>query len=209
MADRPKVRINRFATLLLGLLVGAILVSPAGAHVGTTIAHLWGAPGHIKAHVKEFSDGRYIRMGVNSYLPKGKTETGTVAGRTDVASSYVIEDVSFPMPLNFVPTVVLVDNDGATPKPTGCGGSFNSPTAAPGYVCVYAGFMSQGTNWDGFWNLADGGSCGCKRGVVVYKFNNTGYTEATGSWAVTAPTGTSAPAGASTPSRHAAGTGAQ
>jgi len=209
MADRPKVRSNRIATLLLGVIVGAILVSPAGAHVGGTIAHLWGAPNHIKAKVQAFSDGRYIRFGVNPFLPKGMTETGTVAGRTDAASGYIIEDVSFPMPLNFVPTVVLVDNDGATPLPTGCPGSFNSPSAAAGYLCVYSGFISTGTNWDGYWNLANGSGCGCKRGVVVYKANGGSYLEATASWAVRAPTGTAAPVGHSSPSRHAAGTGAQ
>ena len=47
-------------------LVVAALIAPAGAHVGGTLSHLWGAPGHIKAKVMQLvytkaqSNARYL-----------------------------------------------------------------------------------------------------------------------------------------------------
>jgi hypothetical protein len=212
MADRPKGRRNALLFLIVGVVAGAILFSPAGAHVTNSISHLWG--GHIKSKVKTYSDGRYVRHGVNSYLPRGKTQTGTIMSRTDV-TGYAIDDATFPMPLNFTPVVHQVDNDPATANPAQCTGNVNSPRARPGHLCIYAGFMSEGTSWDGHWDLADGFSCGsdpagkCRRGIAVYKFNSSGSLEAAGTWAVTAPRTSTAPARMSPPSRNADGTGAR
>lgn len=202
-------RKSPLALVVVGVIAGAILVSPASAHVGATIAHLWGAPNHIKAKVQAFSDARYMRFGSTSYLPPGKTETGTLVSRVE-ANGYLLDDASFQVPLNFTPTVVLVDNDAGTPLPSGCPGSASSPMAAPGYFCVYAGWISIGNTWGGHWNAVDGGNCGCRRGVVVYLSNSTGSSaEASGTWAVTAPAaGVASPVGKSTPSRNAEGTGA-
>jgi hypothetical protein len=189
-------------------VAGILLVSPAGAHVGDTIAHIWGAPGHIKDKVEAFSDARYMRYGWNAYLPPGKTLTGTILSRIE-GNGYLLDDGSYQVPLNFDPTVVLVDNDSGTPQPPGCPGTFGSPKANPGYLCIYAGFISDGdTSWDGTWDPRNGSSCGCRRGFVVYEANGSGtYLEGAGSWAVTAPTGAGR-VGASTPSTHGSGTGA-
>jgi hypothetical protein len=201
-------RKSPLALVTVGVIAGAILVSPASAHVGTTIAHLWGAPNHIRAKVQAFSDARYMRFGSTSYLPVGKTETGTLVSRVE-ANGYLMDDASFQVPLNFTPTVVLVDNDDATPLPTGCPGSASSPRAARGYFCVYAGWISIGNTWGGYWNADDGGSCGCRRGVTVYLYNSTGgAAEASGTWAVTAAPALASPVGKSSPSRNAEGTGA-
>jgi hypothetical protein len=208
--ERGSRRRDRIALVLLGVLVGAILVSPAAAHVGETIDHLWGAPGHIKSKVQTFGDARYMRFGPNAYLKPGKMLTGTLSARSEV-DGYLIDDASFQMPLNFSPTVILVDNDGATPRPAQCEGTVNAPKADPGYLCVYAGFISTGDAiYDGYWDPVDGSSCGCRRGIVVYYQNSSGgYAEATGTWAVRAPAaGVASPVGGSSPSGNRAGTGA-
>ncbi|MGH2682637.1 MAG: hypothetical protein ACRDIX_05335 [Actinomycetota bacterium] len=46
--------------ILVGIFMGATLITPAVAHVGGTITHLWGAPGHIKAKVKAYGDNRWL-----------------------------------------------------------------------------------------------------------------------------------------------------
>jgi hypothetical protein len=67
--------------LLTGVLVAGILISPAGAHVGGTVAHLWGQ--HIKPRVtnlvftKTQSDARYL----------GKTAKAADADRLDGLNS--------------------------------------------------------------------------------------------------------------------------
>jgi hypothetical protein len=211
MADRPKRRHNALVLLVVGALTGAILLSPAGAHVTGSISHLWGGANHIKSKVQKFSDGRYVRHGVNSYLPRGKTQTGTIMSRVE-GEGFSIDDASFLMPINFDPTVVMVDNDAATANPAECPGTVNSPRAAPGYACIYAGFISGGTDhsWDGVWDPATGSGCGCRRGMVIHNFNpGPGYLESAGSWAVTAPRNPTSPARPSAPARNPRGTGAQ
>lgn len=210
MADGNKRdRIPRWGLVAAGLVAGILLVSPAGAHVGDTIAHLWGAPDHIKDKVEAFSDARYMQYGWNAWLPPGETQTGTITSRLET-SGYLLDDGSYQVPLNFDPIVVLVDNDAKTALPEGCPGSVNAPKADPGYLCIYAGFFSDSdTSWDGTWDPRNGGGCGCRRGFVVYENNSVdSYLEGTGTWAVTAPLDGVARVGSSTPSRFGAGTGA-
>lgn len=49
-----------FLLIVVGIFLGATLITPAVAHVGGSISHLWGAPGHIKAKVRTFGDGRWL-----------------------------------------------------------------------------------------------------------------------------------------------------
>lgn len=44
--------------LLVGSVMGASLLSPAVAHVGGTVTHLWG---HLKPKVKTYGDGRWLK----------------------------------------------------------------------------------------------------------------------------------------------------
>jgi hypothetical protein len=46
--------------LLVGVFIGATLITPAVAHVGGTLNHLWGAPNHIRDKVRAFGDPRWI-----------------------------------------------------------------------------------------------------------------------------------------------------
>jgi hypothetical protein len=46
--------------LVAGVFIGATLITPAVAHVGGTLNHLWGAPNHIRDKVRAFGDPRWI-----------------------------------------------------------------------------------------------------------------------------------------------------
>jgi len=47
--------------LIVGSMMGATLITPAVADIGSTLNHLWGAPNHIKDRVKAYGDGRWVR----------------------------------------------------------------------------------------------------------------------------------------------------
>jgi hypothetical protein len=57
----PDHRAGRFtrtravALLLLGVLIGTLLITPAGAHVGDQVSHLW------KKHIRPKADDRYYK----------------------------------------------------------------------------------------------------------------------------------------------------
>lgn len=61
--------------IAIGVLMGASVISPAVAHVGGTLNHLWNAPGHIKAKVRAFGDPRWV----NANEAAGGDLTGTHA----------------------------------------------------------------------------------------------------------------------------------
>lgn len=44
------------ALIAIGLVMGINLIAPAAAHIGTTVAHLWG-------HIRPLADARYLRVG--------------------------------------------------------------------------------------------------------------------------------------------------
>jgi hypothetical protein len=62
MTDRGRWQSGwRGAVLLVaGVFIGATLITPAVAHVGGTLNHLWGAPNHIRDKVRAFGDPRWV-----------------------------------------------------------------------------------------------------------------------------------------------------
>jgi hypothetical protein len=61
--------------LVVGVFIGATLITPAVAHVGGTLSHLWGAPNHIRDKVRAFGDPRWI----NATEAAGGDLSGTFA----------------------------------------------------------------------------------------------------------------------------------
>ena len=182
--------------LAAGMLVGALLVSPVGAHVTDSIDHLWGGDGHIKDKVKSLGDNRwadeghrhdrrYKRLGVNARIPAGKSITGVIAGRTHAPNEFILQPISFDGELASAPIVEFVGEGDITPT-EGCPGDVENPLSAPGYLCIYTGTVSEGTGWQGAWNPT-GGPCGCTRGAVVYDQHAAAGEETAGTWSVTAP----------------------
>ena len=86
-----RVRVLRLATFILGIAVGSVLVTPAGAHVSRSLTHLWGD------HIKSKADARYVEsqqvlwayVEADGSLRNGRGATGAHLGQ--IASQYVVE----------------------------------------------------------------------------------------------------------------------
>jgi hypothetical protein len=114
-------------------------------------------------------------------IPSGTTVTGVWATLVEDTAG-----VSFPVPapdapqdsdVNFAPDASsATDDDDAS-----CTGSFQSPTAPPGKVCLYVDVMGPGVGTLRGYGLG-------RRGFFVYSLpNSPSNTGARGSWAYTAP----------------------
>jgi hypothetical protein len=194
------------ALLLTGVLVGVLLIGPAGAHIGTSISHLWGAPNHLKKKVQNLGDKRWAKKthnhnatyyGFGTTLPKGKTLVGGwYASEHSGATAHFGGTVSFPVVLGFNPNVVEIAAGAEVPDT--CGGTPASPTADPGYLCIYTGSAANVTAngpvgtfaAENPASLCDHTSSAklCRLGVVVWSLqSDPGYSEIGGTYAVTAP----------------------
>lgn len=222
---RESLREHRghLAVLLAGVMLGALLMSPVGAHIGDSVSHLWGT--HIKAKVRTFGDGRwaakahrhdsrYMRYGAGATLAPGQSETGAIAARENGATGGAVmaDHISFQVPLGFTPTIHLVARDAVSP-PAGCTGSAGNPGADPGHLCIFTGFSSGVTDntWANYRDVADGGDCvtseagHCSRGLFVYAIaSGSGDSEIAGTWVVRAPLPGATPTNAGSGSRSPA-----
>jgi hypothetical protein len=119
-------------------------------------------------------------------LPSGKTIRGAWA-LSGPGTGLAETALSFVWPLAAAPAVVRVPLGG--PNPAGCPGSPASPTASPGYLCVYVGVQTGPTDFTqlNFYDPADRVNASSVQGVVLYA-NGTGagLWEQAGTWAVTA-----------------------
>jgi hypothetical protein len=171
-----------------------MVVHPVAAHVGDEIGHVW--RGHLKGKVKGLGDARwakqrhnhdsrYQRFGSNASLPPGKSLVGVIGGGGE---GPITDTISFDGRLTFRPKVRLVAMDDSTPPPP-CPGSSSQPRANPGFLCVYTGwsFGATNDNWNSFYDVEDGGGCGCRRGLLVSAIGDFAQFEITGVWVVTAP----------------------
>jgi hypothetical protein len=132
---------------------------------------------------------------VTGAAPSGLTMTGLfyLDGYAGSTGGEVGSAISFPFKLAAAPTVVEVPYVGTNPDPAHCSGTTDSPSAAPGYLCVY---VRQTGNVD------VNGGCGevmcvadllghpgaaTPYGAQVYtRAANAGNVNVAGSWAVTA-----------------------
>jgi hypothetical protein len=196
------VRRDSLALLAGGVLIGALLVSPVGAHVTDSLNHLWTGDGHIKDKVTALGDDRwapnahnhnqsYMRFSGKGVLPSNKSLTGSF-GDVGSGQDFIGGPISFAVPIDFSPTVILED---AAPDNENCPGSASDPKAEPGYLCVYPGYSFNITNsvLNGWYGASNGSSTcdndGCRNGIMVYAdvADPSEYAEISGSWAVTAP----------------------
>jgi hypothetical protein len=104
-----------------------------------------GAPGAKGATGSQGATGATGAKGTTGFtetLPSEKTETGTWGARTAGAQTVFIP-ISFAIPVDPAPTLVYVLPE-ESKSAEGCPGIAPNglPTAAPGKLCVYAGFAS-------------------------------------------------------------------
>jgi hypothetical protein len=119
------------ALLASGIVIGVALAgTPAAAHVGGTVGHLW-------SHLRPWADARYDRPTVEP----GETIRGTIGGQ--VLSQATSTEWGFNAQLPRAAPVALDDahvviNGVPADEPTPvCTGTAANPTASPGYVCIY------------------------------------------------------------------------
>jgi hypothetical protein len=147
-------------------------------------------------------------------LPAGKTETGVWAGsfQNVPENSQVMIPISFPIPLASASEKAFYFNvteteleefgkDETTNKScvvgapecieTGCSGTVENPTAAPGLLCVYTSEGGgEGFNFLPPHPLAFSGAIGYQPSGTVLRFSTNAEAarfEGNGYWAVTAP----------------------
>jgi hypothetical protein len=171
------------------LVVSAIALSLVLG--GTAIAASSGKHADVKADralIKKMAPRLSVKHAVTADsaagLPgpaaTGTTQHGTwgIAGHHGGANDYMSETaISYPIPLAAAPTVNVVTG---TPT-TQCPGSYLTPTAAAGQLCVYFNFKT------GLTGLSTTDLT--QFGVVLFPTGvgtNSNY-EANGTWAVTAP----------------------
>jgi len=147
--------------VIVGMVLGAALVTPAGAHIDS-IAHTWSK--HFKPlakkvfYTKKQSNGRFLKKtakaansekvdGINSSdllpggsLPEGATIRGIytqVAGpgeffHAPISFGYTLPGDLATSNVHFIPAPPA-----ANPDPVSCPGTVDDPHAAAGHACVY------------------------------------------------------------------------
>jgi hypothetical protein len=136
--------------------------------------------------------------GLEGPLAKGDSETGvwSVASSgtpelsTTESPKKVADAISFPIPLEsaLAPTKVVYLKKGET-KPGECVGSAAAPSAAEGFLCVYAGLEENSETKTPEIENVTGGPGGSRTGAfVIFEASGTSAPKinASGSWAVTA-----------------------
>ena len=92
-APRPSTRVRerRIIMFILGVVIGSVLVLPAGAHVSRSLTHVW------RDHVKSKADARYVEsqqvlwasVEADGSLGSGRGVRGVHLGQ--IASQYIVE----------------------------------------------------------------------------------------------------------------------
>ena len=135
--------------------------------------------------------------GFASELPPGETETGTWNVETHETAGFYRSMIQFPAPLpageadpGAVPSTkvaVKVRLEGALPTQE-CPGSTTEPRAAEGFLCVYTTSSSEEVTFfeEAEINPEGGLGEGAGRRGVILTFELGAFTNAYGTWAVTA-----------------------
>jgi collagen triple helix repeat protein len=117
---------------------------------------------------------------VGGVLPEGETLSGAWAANGAGAFGFMIEDISFNIPLSEAPTVKYVPAKEEKSEPTEeCPGSWQEPTAEPGFLCIYEQMRLGGAAPE----LGNGAE---PWGINMLFFTEEKAMVAFGSWAVTA-----------------------
>ena len=163
--------------LLLGMVLGSLLVTPAQGHFRSSI-------GHIIKHARK------VFVPLEGHLPPGATVTGVAGVRYD-HTGFWEEVVSLPAPSR----KALADEDVNFPddepdaiiaeKSDRCTGTRAHPTAPPGMVCIYAaGHSAAVMGLDG--EPLNGAR---KRGFILQIYGEAGTKTVHATWAYTEPRG--------------------
>jgi hypothetical protein len=121
-------------------------------------------------------------------LPSGKTTRGSWVVVGSGISDPGETAISFVWPVALRPQISLIPAGG--PAPAGCSGSVDHPSASPGNLCIFEGWTRNSAFADlGDYDPANGvNNVSGFQGIVIFaNGTTTGFFEAAGSYAVTAP----------------------
>jgi hypothetical protein len=191
--QKPRGRRAAVGLVIFGMMIGALVISPAGAHVGGTVSHLWrhlrpkadaryanAVAGTDKAKNANKLDGRDSTDFMSSTLRLGETLTGGYAASGTTAQSSATATIDF---VPHLPAAIAHANVVYNPS-----GNTNCPgqgQAAPGYLCIYPTwvnsmtFSTYGRPTD---NLINAGTD--QLGVVLFFDPTADSGNTRGSWAV-------------------------
>ena len=181
--DRGLRRWRAVALLAVGVTIGVSMVAtPAGAHVGGTVSHLW------DQHIKPKADERYVKLSSPQRpLRSGVTIRGVVGGdfHASAASDWRVLE-SFPIPSPVVLPGGAVDVDGQDEVSNRCTGTVGAPTAPAGVVCIYLENSYNATSFLGYG--APSAGFGSVYGFLLHwNAPAAGDTLVNATWAYTAP----------------------
>ena len=145
MGEKKSGRRKGIALLLMGMVLGAALITPAGAHVGGTVSHLWTQ--HIKPKVtslvytKAQSNARYLGNTVTVVASDTVANGGFATLTVDCPTGYtavgggvdpfgvLTMDVTSSNPL-IQDTRTLLTGDGQQGKATGWMGAVTNTSGS-------------------------------------------------------------------------------
>lgn len=78
-------RFRSFLLIVVGIFMGATLITPAVAHVGGTLNHLWSAPNHIRDKVRAYGDNRWLGKAAKA-VDSAHADTADLATSAETAS---------------------------------------------------------------------------------------------------------------------------
>jgi hypothetical protein len=186
---------------------GAAGVSPTGSEfVGTKAGHCDEGGVEFKGANTTYAcngvNGVDGETGFTETLPSGKTETGAwtfspigvgpFENLAEIAISFTI-----PLATEIPGTNVHFEPEDYSGAPgADCPGDVTTPTAKPGHLCVYTGFLTQGgesapsekpiVRLDRG-ELSDQNVPGASKAGAILRYEIESSTRVKGSWAVTAP----------------------
>jgi hypothetical protein len=169
------------ALLIVGMVLGALLIAPAGAHI-SSVKHTWKKhflPLAKKAfYTEKESNSRFDAQKARL----GKTETGMYSFVGTDGSGYTGTTIEFDQML---PAAIAAGNGHYVTTPTAqCPGPGR---AAAGHLCVYEGFRGNATFYDIFspTDTLTTSEDASRQGAMIV-FSITGATpNGRGTWAVT------------------------
>jgi len=126
MLDLKRLRKGHTAALLVtGLVMGSLFLTPAGAHVGNRVRHLW------TQHIRPKADDRYVRL----VARPGQTLSGQLTERYSPDDGFVLTGDTYrvPLPRGTAAPDVVYQPDGTTSAACPAIGR-----SSPGKLCVYS-----------------------------------------------------------------------
>jgi hypothetical protein len=175
--------VRGISLVVVGIFLGATLLTPAVAHVTDSIAHLFSHTDQ-RYYKKVTANARFLP---GATVPAGRTIRGTFTQRSG-PGTYHLANYEFGgrMAGDITPHFIHVGDS----PPAGCPGTAANPKANSGHLCLYATAETNISALTCAFNIEFYSCPGTDRtgfGLAIYATNAGSSFEASGRWAVKAP----------------------